>query len=81
MMVWQTLSASKFYWYLRTLTVFPDPLSPTIKVKGVKNWMTSGCALSKERMLLSVSGSLLGLCFPFVLPSDREFVDSRYDRS
>lgn len=60
MMVCDNLSASTVYsLYFESHTVFPDPLSPTIRVRGVKNWMTSGCALSKERMLRRVSKALL----------------------
>lgn len=59
-MVCDNLSASTVYsLYFEGHTVFPDPLSPTIRVNGVKNWITSGCALSKERMLRGVSKAML----------------------
>ena len=57
---------------LQQLTVFPEPLSPTMSVKGVEKCMNSALALSKERTLQIIRDDGCGI--GFVLPLNPQFL-------
>ena len=73
MMVWDYGLAEGYTNFFERHTVFPEPLNPTIKVKGVLKRMVSSRVLSNERMLVQdYQGCSVSLSRSICLPLDCE---------
>jgi hypothetical protein len=60
MMVCKRRSAREVSFHERSLTVFPDPFQPTMRVSGAVNVIFWASLMPKDRML---QGSALHVCY------------------